>query len=49
MSTIMPRRFISQHDLLAEGGEAVVVVDLGSSMSPEESAHSLVLDQVRVM
>jgi len=38
-----------QNDLLAAIGEAVVVLDFGSSMSPEESAHSFVFDQLRVM
>jgi len=39
-----------EDDLLAAIGETIVVLDLGIvDVSPEESAHSLVFDQLKVM
>ena len=49
MSTIMPRRFISCTTCLPKGVRPSWCWMVGSSMSPEESAQLLVLDQVRVM
>ncbi len=49
MSTIMPRRFISATTCLPNRVRPLWWWTFSSSMSPEESAQLLVLDQVRVM
>jgi hypothetical protein len=48
-STIMPRRFISRMTSRPKSVRPLWCVMEGSSRSPELSAHSLVLVQVRVM
>src|SRR5262252_100493 len=49
ISTIMPRRFISRTTSLPKSVRPLWCAILVSLISPEESAHSLVLDQVNVM
>src|SRR6266478_2014780 len=49
MSTSMPSRFISSTTCLPKSVRPLWCSILGLLMSPEESAHSLVFDQLKVM